>query len=141
MDLEQLKHKNSTDTQTLAQPYQPIVYAIPKAQWEAMMTLMVNNLPFMDAMATEENMAYYYQEISKALGRLTDSQSNHQREMSSQAGKMNEQNSRWVRDLEALLKKQTEQERKNLWRKMIWIMTSQSIFLALMMILLTLILR
>ena len=141
MDLEQLKHKNSTDIQTLAQPYQPIVYAIPKAQWEAMLSLMTENLPFMDAMATEENMAYYYQEISKTLRNLTDSQSSHQREMTSQAGRMNEQNSRWVRDLEASLKNQAERNQKNLWRKMIWILTGQSIFLALMTILLTLILR
>ena len=141
MDYEQLKHKNSADTQTLAQPYQPIVYAIPKAQWEAMLALMTENLPFMDAMATDENMAYYYQEVSKALRNLTDSQNNHQREMSSQAGKMSDQNSKWVRDLEASLKNQAERNQKNLWKKMIWIFTGQSIFLALMMTLLTLILR
>jgi len=141
LDLEQLKHRNGADTQALAQPYQPIIYAIPKAQWEAMMALMVNNLPFMDAMATEENMAYYYQEISKALGRMTDNQSTHQREMSSQVWKMNEQNSRWVRDLEASLNTQAERNRKNLWRKMIWIMTGQSIFLGLLTALLAWILR
>lgn len=105
------------------------------------MALMVNNLPFMDAMATEENMAYYYQEISKALGRMTDNQSTHQREMSSQVWKMNEQNSRWVRDLEASLNTQAERNRKNLWRKMIWIMTGQSIFLGLLTALLAWILR
>ena len=49
MDLEQLKHKNSTDAQALTQPYQPVVYAIPKPQWEAMLALMKENLPFMDA--------------------------------------------------------------------------------------------
>ena len=141
MDLEQLKHKNTSDTQALAQPYQPVVYAIPKAQWEAMLALMTENLPFMDAMATEENMAYYYQEMSKTLRNLTDNQSNHQREMTSQVGRLNEQNSRWVRDLEASLKNQVEQNQKNLWMKMIWILTGQSIFLVLMMILLTLILR
>lgn len=141
MDLEQLKHRNTPDTQALAQPYQPIIYAIPKAHWEAMLALMTENLPFIDAMATEENMAYYYQEISKALCCLTDSQSNHQRELSSQVGKMNEQNSRWVRDLEASLKEQSERNQKNLWKNLIWIMAGQSLFLGLLTVLLTWILR
>jgi len=64
LDLEQLKHKNTSDTQALAQLDQPVIYAIPKVQWEAMLALMTENLPFMDAMATEENMAYHYQEMS-----------------------------------------------------------------------------
>ena len=141
MDLEQLKHKNSADTQALAQPYQPIIYAIPKAQWEAMLALMTNNLPFMDTMATEEGLETYYEETNKTLHKVADRMGGFQQELSSQVGKMNEQNSRWVRDLEASLKKQAEQNQKNLWRKMIWISMGQSIFLALMMILLTLILR
>ena len=141
MDLEQLKHKNTPDTQVLAQPYQPIIYAIPKAQWEAMLALMTENLPFMDAMATEENMAYYHQETDKTLRRLTDSQSNHQKEMSSQVGKMNEQNSRWVRDLEASLKSQTQENQENLWKKLTWILIGQSLYLSALLITLTLILK
>ena len=54
---------------------------------------------------------------------------------------MNEQNSRWVRDLEVSLKNQAEQNQKNLWKKMIWILTGQSIFLILLMILLIWILK
>jgi hypothetical protein len=106
-----------------------------------MLALMTENLPFMDAMATEENMAYYYQETDKSLCRLADSQSNHQRELSSQVGKMNEQNSRCVRDLEASLKNQAQQHQKNLWRKMLWIMAGQSLLLSLLTVLLTWILR
>ena len=95
----------------------------------------------MDAMATEENMAYYYQETSRTLCKLTNSQSNHQREMSSQVGKMNEQNSRWVRDLEVSMKKQTEQHQKNLWKRLSILLGAQTIFLSLLTFLLTWILR
>jgi len=141
LDLEQLKHRNSSATEALEQPYQPIIYAIPKAHWEAMMGLMKENLPFMDTMATEENMAYYYQEISKTLCCLTDNQSNHQKEMSSQVGKVNEQNSRWVRDLEASLKNQAEQNQKKLWKHLSILIGAQTIILSLLTILLTWILR
>ena len=141
MDLEQLKHKNSTDTQALAQPYQPIVYAIPKAQWEAMLALMTENLPFMDAMATDESMAYYYQEMSKALRNLTDSQSNHQREMTSQAGKMQDAFGRQSRDLDRSLTNWQEQFQKKTWKRLSILIGAQTIFLSLLTILLTWILR
>ena len=141
MDLEQLKHKNSSATQTLEQPYQPIIYAIPKAHWEAMLALMTENLPFMDAMATDENMAYYYQEISQTLVRQMDSQNNYQREISSQVGKMNEQNSRWVRDLEASLKNRAERNQKNFMKRLSILIGTQTIILSLLTVLLTLILR
>jgi len=148
LDYEQLKHKNSTDTQEVNRAYPPENYWIPKGQWNSIVNLLTRNLPLLpeileivDALAVEETMRLYYQATKKSLEDLGREQSSHQREMASQVGKMNEQNSRWVRDLEALLKNQVEQNQRNLWKKMIWILTDQSIFLTLMMILLTLILR
>jgi len=148
LDLEQLKHKNSADTQEVSRSYPPENYWIPKVQWNSIANLLTHNLPLlpeifgcMDTLAAEESMAYYYNEMSKTLRNLTDSQSDHQREMSSQAGKMSEQNSRWVRDLEASLKKQTEQHQKNLWKCLSILIGAQTIFLSLLTILLTWILR
>ena len=148
MDLEQLKHRNSADSQTLAQPYQPVVYAIPQAQWKAMLDLMTNNLPGIPALqesvyylVTQEGLETYYEETSKSLARLTGSLDSHQREMASQVGKMNEQNSRWVRDLEASLKSQSKENQERLWKKLTWILIGQSLYLSALLITLTLILR
>jgi len=141
LDLEQLKHRNSSATQALEQPYQPIIYAIPKAQWEAMMALMVNNLPFIDTLATEEGLETYYEETSKSLIRLTGSLDNYQREMSSQAGKMQDEFGRQSKELGRTMTNWQEDFQKKTWKRLSILIGAQTIFLSLLTILLTWILR
>ena len=148
MDLEQLKHRNSADTQEVSRAYPPENYWIPKGQWNSIANLLTRNLPLlpeileiMDTLATDENMRRFYQATKQSLEEIAREQHSQQREMSSQVGKMNEQNSSWRRDMEAFLRNQTEQFQESLWKKLTWILIGQSLYLSALLITLTLILR
>ena len=102
-----------------------------------MMSLMANNLPFMDTMATEEGLETYYEETSKSLTRLTSSLDGYQREISSQVGKMQEESSSQIRNLERTLTNWQEQFQKKTWQHLSILIGAQTIILSLLTILLT----
>ena len=50
LNIETLKEKNQANTEQLNKPYQPLVYAVPQDQWEAMLSLMKDNLTTLPTM-------------------------------------------------------------------------------------------
>lgn len=153
-ELEQLKSRNAEDGSALRKPYQSVVYAIPKEQWEAMLRLLTGNLSTLPGiteavgtLATEGDLAEY---IDRILTDERDSARKVRMEMqamaadlraqmtnlSSQVGSYREQNSKDQAALTDSLQSQYKQMTSKLWKRLaVWLVCQTALLAGLFVLL------
>ena len=140
-EYEKLKAQNAADLAALKKPYQSIVYAIPQEQWEAMNSLLENNLALIPDLSTQANLLDYLNQIlnieqdsmNNATAKIksaTEQMTAELTNLTSQVGSYQELNSKAQKELMVSLLSQYQQMQSKLWTTLRYFLIGQTVLLA-----------